>query len=274
MKKITLILIVIALSGAFPANIFAQFDYLDYMINNDQSIYEITQPQTDDSDIYSTEQAYTLKDIEMIWSTDSYVPYDYPGRALPSVDGFVDVSVIINLYQGKTENLQYSWFLDKTFDESLSGYGKKNFRFGIAKNAGEFHTVLVKIFNDSNSFYLEKFIVIPIVKPEILIYTSAKNTEFSELAKRAVVVPVNRKSYFVAKPFYFSIKKPTDLDYQWEISGQQSIAASGINANILALTIPERTIKEKESRRMTISANNGWAFPKQNTYQNVFMQIK
>jgi hypothetical protein len=273
MKKINLILIIAILIGLFPINIFAQFDYLDEMINDDQSIYETTQTPTDD-DIYSSEEEYTLKDVEIIWSTDSYVPYDYPGRALPSVDGFININVVINLYKGTPENLQYSWFVDKTFDESQSGYGRKNFKFGIRRDAGESHIVLVKIFNDSNTFYLEKSIVIPIVEPEIIIYTSAKNLEFSELAKKAVVVPAKRKSYFVAKPFFFSIKKPADLNYQWEISGQESIAASGINANVLALNVPEKKNQERETRRIEVSVGNGWAFPKQNASGNMLMSVK
>ena len=273
MKKINLILIIITIFGFFPINILAQFDYLDEMINDDKSIYETSQSPTDDG-IYATSEEFTLKNIEMIWSTDSYVPYDYPGRALPSVDGFVDVNVIINLYKGKPENLQYSWFIDNTFDESLSGYGKKDFRFGIRKNANEAHVVLVKIFNDSSTFYLEKSITIPIVSPEIIIYASSKNSEFSELAKKVILTPNNKKSYFIAKPFFFSIEKPTDLNYQWNISEQKSIAASGLNANILTIITPKKENNKKEIKRLFLSADNGWAFSKQTASRNLLIQIQ
>jgi hypothetical protein len=273
MKKIILILIITVLFGALPISIFAQFDYLDEMINDDKSIYETSQPPTDDG-IYATSEEFTLKNIEMIWSADSYVPYDYPGRALPSVDGFVDINVIINLYKGQAENLQYSWFIDNVFDESQSGYGKRDFRFGIRKNADEAHIVLVKIFNDSNTFYMEKSVTIPIVSPEIIVYASTKNSRFSEQAKKVIFASNNKKSYFVAKPFFFSIKKPTDLNYQWSISEQKSIAASGLNANTLAITAPTKEDDKKEAKRLFLSVDNGWAFSKQTASKNLLIQIQ
>jgi hypothetical protein len=275
MKKINLILIIAVLLGVFPINIFAQFDYLDNMINNDQSIYESAEQNPEgNSGTETTSETINLKSIEIIWSTDSYVPYDYPGRALPSVDGFVDVTVALNLYQGKAENLQYSWFVDKTFDEQQSGYGKKNFRFGIRKNANEAHTVLVKIFNDDDSFYLEKSITIPIVSPEIIVYTSIKNPGFSELAKKTITIPTNKKSYFVAKPFFFSIKKSTDLNYQWQVSEQDAVNASGANANVLGLTVPKKENSERIVKDLLVNVNNGQAYSKQTAYTNILLQVQ
>jgi hypothetical protein len=272
MKKIILILSAIIISS-LPIISLAQFDYLDEMINNDQSIYEVSQQQVDDTTT-ATGEEITLKNIDMIWSTDSYVPYDYPGRALPSVDGFVDVSVLLNVSGGKPENLQYSWFIDNTFDESQSGYGKRDFRFGIRKTANETHIVLVKIFNDSNSFYLEKTIIIPIVNPEIIIYTSAKNAIFSELAKKIIAVPSEKKSYFVAKPFFFSIKKATDLNYQWNVSEQEMVTATGASANVLTLSIPKKEGREREVRNLLVSVDNGWSYSKQTASKNILMQVK
>lgn len=271
MKKIILT-ISLFFALVLPIICSAQFDYLDQMINNDQSIFESSQVPIGE-DVTDVAQ-FTLKSIDVFWSTDSYVPYDYPGRALPAVDGFVDIGLDLELYRGKPENLQYSWFVDNVFYENQSGYGRKNFKLGIRRSAQQTHTVLVKIFDDAGLFYLEKTITIPITKPEIIIYTSIKNPSFSELAKKIIVTPSNKKSYFVAKPFFFSIKKPTDLDYQWQISNQESIYASGLSANILTLTVPEKKSDERESRELLISVGNGWEYPKQNASRKVTLDIR
>jgi len=269
MKKTGLILFIIILFGFLPPISLAQFDYLDNMINNDQSIYEITNPGTNTT----TGEEFTLKNIEMIWSTDSYVPYDYPGRALAAVDGFVDVTVVLDVSGGNPANLQYSWFVDNMFDEAQSGYGRINFRFGVRKFANEAHTVLVKIFNDSNSFYMEKTLTIPIVAPEVLIYPSIQNSDFSEQANLLLLASSNKKSSFIAKPFFFSIKKPSDLNYSWRISGQEMVNASGYNANILNLAATQRNANDPRTRNLLLTVDNGAMYPGQSALKSIVMQL-
>jgi len=269
MKKLSLISIIIISFGLLPINIFAQFDYLDDMINNDQGIYEIANPETDTV----TGEDFTLKNIEMIWSTDSYVPYDYPGRALAAIDGFVDVTVLLNVSGGNPANLQYSWFIDNMFDEEQSGYGRINFRFGVRKFAEETHTVLVKIFNDSNSFYMEKSITIPIVAPEVIIYPSIQNPDFSEHADNLLLAPSNKKSSFIAKPFFFSIKKPSDLNYRWRISEQEAVNATGYESNILNLGASQRNANELGARNLLLTVDNGVMYPGQSAFKSIVIQL-
>jgi len=269
MKKLGLIFFAVIFLGFLPCLISAQFDYLDDMINEDKNIYDFAAPETT---LPAQTAVFTLKNAEIIWSADTYVPYDYPGRALPSVDAFVDVYLMIELSSGNPANLQYSWFLDNVIDENQSGYGRRDFRFGIRRYANESHVVMVKIFDDSGSFYFEKSIIIPIVSPEVLIYPSVKNPVFSEQAKKAIVVRADKKSYFVAKPFFFSIKKPTDLNYQWSITGQEPIIATGLNANVLGLAAQEKKNKEKEEiKNLILSVSNNQLYPKQNTSQKIFI---
>jgi len=273
MKKIGLILFIIILFGFLPPISLAQFDYLDDMINNDRSIYEAANPTFDAITGETTGEDFTLKNIEMIWSADSYVPYDYPGRALAAIDGFVDITVLLDVSGGNPVNLQYSWFVDNMFDEAQSGYGKINFRFGVRKFAEETHTVLVKIFNDSDSFYMEKTITIPIVAPEILIFPSIQNSNFSEQANN-LIVSSNKKSSFIAKPFFFSIKKPNDLNYRWRISGQEAISASGYGANVLNLAAPTRRPNDSSVRDLLLTVDNGVMYPGQATFRSVVMELR
>jgi hypothetical protein len=263
MKKLTLILSIILVS-ALPIICLAQFDYLDNLINEDQAEEDIGMEE-----ITTAEDTPNLISVDIIWSADSYVPYDYPGRALPPEGGFVDVDVIMELSGGAPESLKYSWFVDDNFEESKSGYGKTNFRSGIRRMSGSSHTILVKIFNESRSFYLEKFIVIPIVNPEIVIYPSPKNQKFSEQAKKNISATNNKEFLFIAKPFYFSVKRPADLSYRWDFSDQKTVTSSGYGANTLKITVPQKNTAESVEKNLSIIVTNNV-----NLIQKAFKTLK
>jgi len=272
MKKLNLILTIIVLLGFLPINVFAQFDYLDNMINDDKGIYEIapTTPQTSGST--TDTENISLISCNLVWSAESYVPYDYPGRALAAVDAFVDINVLLEVSGGNPINLQYSWFVDNNFEEQKSGYGKTSFRFGIRKNAGSEHVVLVKIFNDSNTFYFEKSITIPIVNPEIVIYPSIKNSDFSEHGEKNVSSRNNGVVSFVAKPFFFSIAKPSDLTYNWDFSDQKALTSSDYDANILKITLPKKDSSEIVQKNLSVivsNAKSSW----QRAFNSVTLEI-
>jgi len=272
MKKLSLILTIIVLLGFLPMNVFAQFDFLNQMINDDKSIYELT-PLDSGTTTTAEDEGISLISCDMVWSTDSYVPYEYPGRALPAVDGFVTVTAILNVSGGNAANLQYSWFIDNVFDEAQSGYGRTEFKFGIRRDAQNTHTVLVKIFNDSNTFYYEKTATIPIVEPEILIYSSIKNYLFSEEAKNLLSISNNKKTSFIARPFFFSIEKASDLNYSWRISGQEPINSTGFDSNVLELSSSQRTA-QLQTTDLLLRVDNGAMFPKQNIIKDLRIQMR
>ena len=248
-KVITISIIIIVL--LLPKTCLAQFDYLDYMINE-----YISEEGARPDQLRIMEDTPSLISINMVWSADSYVPHDYPGRALAPKGGFVDVDVIMRLSNGRPENLKYSWFVDDNFEEDESGYGKTSFRFGIRRMSGASHTVLVKIFNESRSFYLEESIVIPIVSPEIAIYPLPRNQDFSEQAKKKTLTPNNKELLFIAKPFFFSIKKPADLNYRWRFSDQEAITPTGYNANALKVIVPPKKTAEPVTKSLSVIVTN------------------
>ncbi|MDP2934557.1 MAG: hypothetical protein Q8N59_02225 [bacterium] len=251
-----------------PINSLAQFDYLDNMINEDEPEESIGIEET----TTANEETPNLISIDMIWSANSYVPYDYPGRALAPEGGFVDVDVVMELSGGRPENLEFSWFIDDNFEESKSGYGKTSFRFGIRRMSGATHTVLVKIFNESRSFYLEESITIPVVNLEVIIYPSPKNKNFSEQAKKNIVVTDNKEFFLVAKPFYFSAQKPTELSYRWDFSDKEAITSSDYGANILKVILPEKFSGTMNKSIFVLAANNKNSIQK--AYKNLRIEIQ
>lgn len=267
MKKIILIL-ALTLIILLPIRVFAQdvIDILDQLINEGtmEEDFEAMNPSPQDEDI-------NLKSIDLVWSADSYVPYDYPGRALAPEGGFITVEAVLETEGGNQANLQYSWFVDDRFEEIKSGYGKKRFTFGVRRMANATHTVLVKIFNESNSFYIEKQITIPLIAPEIIVYTYGGNAHFSTLSRSNVIVSSDKKMSFIARPFFFSIKKMTDLIFDWRIANNK-ISATSANNSILDVKMKGKEDKKELDESLSLKVSNK-SFVEQDAFKSVNLKI-
>ncbi|MFH1129454.1 MAG: hypothetical protein V1686_01840 [Patescibacteria group bacterium] len=200
--------------------------------------------------------AISLNMLELVWNAETYTPLEYQGRALPTKGSMVDVDAVISVSGGSTSNLKFSWFLDDTFQESKSGYGKTSFRFGVRKFSGSSHNVLVKIFNDDRSFYTEKSIDIPICEPEVVLTQS--NTNLLSI---------------VAKPYFFYIKKLTDLIFEWTLAGQEPIISSNYNASILDISISNRDTTETAEQTINLSVKRNSTQIIQNAYNSIKINL-
>jgi len=230
MKKKICFVIISALIFVPLLNILAADDYSIPLIQN-------LLPSDTATD--TSQPTISLNSLELVWSPETYVPIEYQGRALPINGSMVDVDAILSISGGNINNLKFSWFLDDTFQESKSGYGKTSFRFGVRRLSGSSHDVLVKIFNEDRSFYAEKSIEIPITQPEVVISTNITN-----------------KNSIIAKPYFFSIKKLTDLEFQWTLAGQEPIISSNYNASILNINVANKNTSATSEQQLWLNVKN------------------
>jgi hypothetical protein len=175
--------------------------------------------------------------FDLIWSADTYTPFGYEGRNLPTIGSEVRVDTIINASGGNAKSLKYSWFLEDIFQQNKSGYGKDSFSFYIQQMPGEYQTIRVQAFNDDRTIFEEKTIQIPVAKPELIVYPSKGNSHFSNQASGNYLNILGEKISLIVKPYFFSIKKLTDLTFEWGLAGQQPISSSDYDASILNLTV-------------------------------------
>lgn len=231
----------------------AQFEFFDNFL--------------DQSDISDTE--INLNSLKLIWSADTYTPFEYKGRALPTQGSKVTAEAMLNISGGNPESLKYSWFLDDVFQENKSGYGRMSFEFTIRRISGRSHLVSVQIFNESRSFFVERQITIPIVEPEVIIYPLNGNSSFSDEGNKASPIIAGRKSSFLAKPYFFSIKKLTDLTFEWRFAGHESTISSAYGANVLELNINEKKDNQILEQSLGIEIEN-----KTNSFQKALQTIK
>lgn len=233
MKKLFPILIIFcAIILFFPFNTWGQLDIDIQDIQLDIPIGNLGDT------LGNTEPEINLKTLELYWSADTYVPFGYEGRTLPTQGSFVTINAYLDVSGGSPQSLKYSWFLDGNFQEAKSGYGQSRFKFGIRRTAGASHTVLVKIFNESNSFYVEKSITIPITHPELVVYNknnSRANLPYIASAKNFKITS-DKESSFLALPYFFNIKSIKDLEFEWTL-GEKSAKQSSFTANVFGLKI-------------------------------------
>jgi len=189
------------------------------------------------------EEEITLESLELFWSADTYVPFGYQGRALPTKGSLITVEADLKISTGNSENLKYSWFLDDIFQEAKSGYGQDSFKFYIRRLNRSSHRVLVKIFNESRSFFIEKSITIPITAPDLVIYQ--KNDQQINLpylvSAESFEIISDKEFSFLALPYFFNINSLKDLEFKWSL-GDKSVKESSLTANIFGLKIINKEV--------------------------------
>lgn len=241
MTKISLSLIICLLLFSIPLILLAQLDDLwmpDNMLLQD-----------------TIEQEINLKTLELYWSADTYVPFGYQGRALATKGSLVTVEADLDIVGGDPENLKYSWFLDDIFQGAKSGYGQDKFQFYVRRFNGARHTVLLKVFNESRSFLVEKSITIPITSPELVVHG-----DFDVIA--------DKETSFLALPYFFNIKSLKDLEFEWTL-GDKSVRESSFIANVFGLKIINKQVGGSLEETLRVIATN-----KRQTDQRVQKLIK
>lgn len=200
----------------------------------------------------TTSPNIVVKKFDLNWSTDTYTPIDYIGRALPVPGSKIFVDVSVSVANGDAKSLKYSWFLEDIFQKNKSGYNKTSFYFYAKSISGRFHTVRVQVFNEDRTIFQEKTIEIPITSPEIVL--SRANTN---------------KLSIIAKPYFFSINKLTDLVFEWNLMGQKPIISSNYNASILDINVLNKNNNESIEQELRINVKN-----LKDTTQNAYDSIK
>lgn len=208
-------------------------------------------------DSQNQEQEINLESIDLYWSTDTYVPFGYEGRPLPTTESLITVETDLKISGASPKSLKYSWFLDDIFQEAKSGYGRDSFQFYTRRLKGASHAVLIKIFNESRSFYIEKSINVPITNPEIVVYPKTDSKIGLPYLASAENFDVfsDQENSFLALPYFFNIKSVKDLEFTWTV-GDQSAKDSSFLANIFGFKIVNKQVEGSLEQDLNIIVTN------------------
>lgn len=195
--------------------------------------------------------------LSLYWSADTYVPFGYQGRKLPTKGSKITVNAQLEILSGNPKNLKHSWFLDDVFQSTKSGYGRDSFQFWVRKYGGNPHTVSLKVFNESRSFMVEKSVTIPLAKPNLIIYAEEGgpiNLPYTSSTKNLDVI-ADKESSFSALPYFFNIKALEDLEFSWTFA-DKTYGESSLTANVFGLKIINKEVRGLLEQTLKVVATN------------------
>jgi len=191
----------------------------------------------------------------LTWSTDTYVPAKYKGKALPVRDSNIEVVANIDDSSINSENLIYNWFINDYFKKESSGLNKQILEFNAAITTNNKNIIRLEIRNANNAFLGVTYLSIETRQPEIIILTNKYE------------IKSNQEAQFIANPYFFNISDINELDYKWGSDQQEASKTGGNNPNILVLKVNKLT--ELIKKKLSISVEN-----KNNNFQRAQKTIE
>lgn len=175
-------------------------------------------------------------DFFVDWSSQTYAPAEYDGKALPTYGSKIILSATPLSYINEN-NYIYNWLIDA--EDNPDGNGNPIVSFIANKTSGGEHSVYLSITDKKAEKVIKEIgLVIPIFAPKTIIY---KQTT------AGAVLPLNNDNVFnsgsevslIALPFFFNKTAARQiLDYQWKINNQK-IGGAADEPNKLSIAFPK-----------------------------------
>lgn len=197
-----------------------------------------------------TNQAKTASvNFVLSWSSNSYIPQNYEGKALPTHSSEITVVALpIKKMSPGPETFYYRWLLDDRVFGADSGQGKSSFTFIATKWSGETHNIELQILDADGNLAEVYYISIPIVGPEILLVIPQSNYA----AKDSITTQTNQEINLFATPLFFSIKNLFELNFEWSFDGNTIPNADPKNLNRFILKIPTGELSESIAHELKL----------------------
>jgi len=176
-----------------------------------------------------------ITNVTLTWSTNTYVPINYQGKALPSRGSIIEVAANINSTDLNPKELLYNWFLDDHIQKGNSGQGRQVFKFNIGERNIK-RSVKVDISNAEKTFSVSSsYLILTPQEPEIVLET------------KAWTLTSDQTAVFTAQPYFFNIDSINDLKYKWTLAGSIAEQDDNRNPNVFTLKIGKlvKSIKQK-----------------------------
>lgn len=178
--------------------------------------------------------------LDLVWKTNTLVPYDYPGKALPGILSAVNIYALADV--PKPQNLTYTWIVDDASSNREGpdqvGRGKSSFLL-ITYQIPQFtHELRVTATDEATGQSASAGLEIKTVLPEVYLYTQ-NNDVFNNLAANVIDLLAGAESGLMARVFNFNTRKLNDLDFKWFFNNQEKDA--GARTEILPINVSERS---------------------------------
>lgn len=172
--------------------------------------------------VASTSQVFAASPQFMAsWSANSFAPSWYQGKIFPTKGSKFTVSFELvgqdSSNFGKIIDLsssQVKWYINDRF--YTQQVGLKSITFTNITYPGSTINVRISVEvtnpSDGTSSFMDNYVAIPVVSPEVVIL----NKNFSN------TISLNSTVDFSAAPFFFNVSSINDISAVWNVGGQQS----------------------------------------------------
>lgn len=186
--------------------------------------------------------AQAVPEVIFTWQVNNFFPSDYPGKAWPTPNSNLTVSLEV-IQNNKILDLaqeEFYWYLDNKL--TYRGFGLKTVNFKITNYEGRNHFVFVMI-KRTNGEQLESAVQVPIFKPRIILENDRRSLSWpAETTVQAMIIP-----------YFFNIANLTELNFEWRVNNQQQ---NNNNYQLLINTSRPPAAAEKTQIFLEISVEN------------------
>ena len=168
----------------------------------------------------------TVSDVDLTWITNSEAPVFYKAKLMPTQNSVVTVSALPFIYRPGSKTLIssggliFNWFINDKLESDKSGVGKPDLSFRVDGFPGSDNEIRLEILTEDKTISLNKFITIPVVRPQIWLYFSDPKTSlpFGTALKNLTTKATNLN--FVAQIYFFTVPEK-NLKWQWFINNKE-----------------------------------------------------
>lgn len=168
----------------------------------------------------------TVSDVDLTWTANSQAPAGYRGKIFPTKNSTITVSALPFIYRPGSKTLigsgglTFNWFINDKLKSDKSGTGKSDLSFRVDGFAGSNNEIRLEILTEDKTISLNKFITIPVVKPQIWLYFSDPKTNlpFGAALKNLTTKATNFN--FVAQTYFFTAPAK-NLKWQWFVNNTE-----------------------------------------------------
>jgi len=160
-------------------------------------------------------------ELDLIWKTNTLVPFDYPGKALPGTLSGITIYALANV--PNPERLEYNWIVDdaSSYREGPDqvGIGQSIFNWATFIVPGFTHKIKVTAKDPVSEKSASAALTFKTQKPQI--YTYFKNNDnFNNLAPKTLNLSPDQEISLLIRPFYFNVLSINDFDFAWYLNNK------------------------------------------------------
>ena len=185
-------------------------------------------------------------DVSMTWTTDTYIPKWYKGKALPIPNSIVRVvaipTIIIEGITIPADKLIYTW--EKNGERVLIGAGKQILEFQEPEQSWDAPTIVLTLEDIEHRIQKEARVIVTISRPHAVIYQSFPFGGVEFRRGTSAFFPISPGIVDVQiEPFFFNKQSRYDFSYEWLVQGT-AVPGSPKNPFLLTLDTQQQTLRD------------------------------